>query len=218
MDPARRAWPQSAEQELALVERMRAGDEGAFETFARVYIPGLLRFAQRRLEGDRELSREVVQSTVCKVIQSLESFRGDAALFTWLCACCRNEIALHHRRLSRRPREVALESAGAAADPVEVPDPAGDASPEERLQQTETAEVVHAALDVIPPSYARAVEWRYLEGLPVGEIASRLEISYKAAESLLARGRSAFREAYERLAKATSLREASTDARERVAP
>jgi RNA polymerase sigma-70 factor (ECF subfamily) len=218
MDPAGRAWPQSAEQELALVERMRAGDEGAFETFVCVYLPGLLRFAQRRLDGDLELSREVVQSTVCKVMRSLESYRGEAAFFTWLCACCRNEIALHHRRLARRPREVALESAGPAAQAMELPDPALAASPENRLRQAETAEVVHAALDLIPPSYASAVEWRYLEGLPVAEIASRLGISYKAAESLLTRGRNAFREAYERLAGGERVRERADESRRRVAP
>lgn len=63
----------------------------------------------------------------------------------------------------------------------------------------ETAERVHAALDRLPPSYARAVEWRYLEGLEVTEIALRLKLSYKAAESLLSRARKAFRETYESL-------------------
>jgi RNA polymerase sigma-70 factor (ECF subfamily) len=219
MDPARRAWPQSAEQELALVERLRAGDEGAFETFASVYLSGLLRFAQRRLDGDRELSQEVVQSTVCKVLQNLDSYRGDAALFTWLCACCRNEIGLHHRRLSRRPREVALEPAGRAVDSVELADTAPAASPEDRLHRIETAEAVHAALDLLPPAYARAVEWRYLEGLGVGEIATRLELSYKAAESLLTRGRNAFREVYERLTESAATDENdAVSSRRRVSP
>jgi DNA-directed RNA polymerase specialized sigma24 family protein len=58
---------------------------------------------------------------------------------------------------------------------------------------------VHAALDRLPPGYARAVEWRYLEGLAVEEIAHRLELTYKAAESLLSRARKAFRDAYEYL-------------------
>ena len=171
--------PDAEERELVI--RLRAGDETAFETFAEHYIAGLYRFALRRLDNDRELTREIVQSTVCKVIEKLDTYRGEAPLFTWLCACCRNEIAAHFRRAGRRPREVELVE--------DVPqEPAAD-----------TAELVHAALDRLPPTYARAMEWRYLDGLEVADVAQRLALTYKAAESLLSRARSAFREAYEQL-------------------
>lgn len=181
------------QEERGLVDRMRAGDEGAFDAFAERYLPGLYRFARKRLDGDRELTRDVVQSTVCKVIENLDGYRGEAPLFTWLCACCRNEIAAHFRRLGRRPREVELiEPDGGLADP-------GAGGARERLLRLETGELVHTALDRMPESYARAVEWRYLEGIAVGEIADRLGATYKAAESLLSRARAAFREAYEHL-------------------
>jgi RNA polymerase sigma-70 factor, ECF subfamily len=169
-------------EERELVTRLRAGDEGAFETFAEHYIAGLYRFALRRLDRDRELTREIVQSTVCKVIEKLDTYRSDAPLFTWMCAICRNEIAAHFRRAGRRPKEVALLE-DVAQEPAE----------------TETAELVHAALDRLPPTYARAMEWRYLDGLEVADVAQRLALTYKAAESLLSRARSAFRDAYEEL-------------------
>jgi RNA polymerase sigma-70 factor (ECF subfamily) len=190
-----RSGPQ--EEERQLVDRMRAGDESAFEVFAGHYIPGLYRFAGRRLDHDRELTRDIVQTTVCHVIENLDSYRGDAPLFTWLCACCRNEIAMHFRRLGRRPREVELEEVAANSGPVlEFPASAG---PEESLLRAETSELVHVTLDRLPPSYAQAVQWRYLEGLAVPEIARRLASSYKATESLLSRARKAFREIYEHL-------------------
>jgi len=175
--------PQPDAEERELVIRLRAGDESAFETFAEHYIAGLYRFALRRLNHDRELTREIVQSTVCKVIEKFDSYRGEAPLFTWLCACCRNEIAAHFRRAGRRPKEVELDEG------IEQSQPDG----------TDTTEVVHAALDRLPPTYARAMEWRYLDGLEVAEVAQRLALTYKAAESLLSRARSAFREAYEQL-------------------
>jgi RNA polymerase sigma-70 factor (ECF subfamily) len=170
-------------EERELVSRLRAGDESAFDTFAEHYVAGLYRFALRRLDHDRELTRDIVQSTVCKVIEKLDSYRGEAPLFTWLCACCRNEIATHFRRAGRRPREVELD------EDVEQDQPDG----------TDTTELVHATLDRLPPTYARAMEWRYLDGLDVAEVAQRLGLTYKAAESLLSRARSAFREGYERL-------------------
>lgn len=217
MGSERQTWPQSIEQERKLVDRMRAGEEKAFEMFAECYIPALYRFAQRRLDNDRELTQEVVQTTVCRIIEKLDSFRSEAALLTWLCACCKNEIAAHYRRLKRRPREVELDAGIAETNP------AGSLSAdspglEERFMGMETAERVYATLDRLPPSYARAMEWRYLEDLEVTEIARRLESSYKAAESLLSRARRAFRETYESLTENRDAQEITgTSPQERVA-
>jgi RNA polymerase sigma-70 factor (ECF subfamily) len=209
METPRRLRPEA--EEHGLVERMRAGDERAFDEFAERYLPGLYRFALRRLDGDRELTRDLVQSTVCHVIQKLDGYRGEAPLFTWLCACCRNEIGAHFRRRGRRPREVELDSVepGRAepgrSEPYGGPAAPAAAGPQAELLRAETAELVHAALDRLPPSWARAVEWRYLEGAAVDEIARRLGSSYKAAESLLSRARAAFREVYEQLAASPAL-------------
>ena len=198
MNSARQAWLESPREERALLDRMQAGEESAFDVFAESYIPALYRFALRRLAGDRELVRDVVQSTVCRVIEKLGSFRAEAPLFTWLCAVCKNEIAAHYRRLERRPREVGLEEEHERADGTSaLSSPAPGA--EERLDLLERRERVHLALDRVPAAYARAVEWRYLEGVPVTEIARRLGTSYKAAESLLSRARNAFRLSYESL-------------------
>jgi RNA polymerase sigma-70 factor (ECF subfamily) len=179
-------------EETLLVERLCAGDERAFERFADCYLPSLLRYARSRLPGDSELARDVAQSTVSRVIENLASFRGESSLSTWMFACCRNEIAAHFRRAGRRPREVEL------APGEEWP--ATDPSPEGTLLSAERVDLVHAALDRMSPVQARAMEWRYVEGLGVDEIARRLESSYKAAESLLSRGRVAFRTIYARLA------------------
>ncbi len=198
MDSAKQAWLETPRKERELLDRMQAGEESAFDVFAERYIPGLYRFALRRLAGDRDLVSDVVQSTVCRVIEKLDSYRAEAPLFTWLCAVCKNEIAAHFRRLERRPREVGLEEEHEQLDATSAlsPPPPGI---EERLDLLERQERVHIALDRIPPAYARAVEWRYLEGIPVTEIARRLGTSYKAAESLLSRARNAFRLSYESL-------------------
>jgi RNA polymerase sigma-70 factor (ECF subfamily) len=165
---------------------MRAGRESAFDVFTECYVPGLYRFARRRLNDDRELTKDVVQSTVCRVIENLAGWRAEAPLFTWLCACCANEIAAHYRRRGRRPTEVELVENAAEIDPT---------------ARLESAELVHLALDLISPGYARALEWRYVEGLDVGEIARRLDTGYKAAESMLSRAREAFRQACEQLSR-----------------
>ncbi|HYU25878.1 MAG TPA: sigma factor-like helix-turn-helix DNA-binding protein, partial [Thermoanaerobaculia bacterium] len=58
------------------------------------------------------------------------------------------------------------------------------------------------ALDRLPRHYGDVLEWKYIEGAAVNEIAVRLGTTAKAAESLLTRARSAFREAFTTLVSA----------------
>lgn len=184
-------------EEQRLLKRMLAGDERAFDAFADDFIPRLYRFALGRLQHDGELTRDLVQTTVCKAIAKLDTFRGESTLFTWLCACCRNEIAMHFRRLASRPHEVELTEAVHLADgPEEAP-----AVQESRLFRQESANRVHLALDHLPAHYAKALEWKYLEDLSVKQIAWRLRVKPKAAESLLTRARDAFRHDYSKIDK-----------------
>jgi len=191
--------PRTDEREF--VRRMIAGDEAAFELFADEYIPALYRFAAKRLDGDRELTSDIVQTTICKAIAKLSTFRAEAALMTWLCACCRNEIAGHFRKKMRPIHEVDLETVEeTSAAELGTAAPEG---PESATLRSETSRLVHVALDELPPHYGQVLEWKYLENLPVKEIASRLDLGPKAAESLLTRARDAFRRAHARLTTAT---------------
>lgn len=181
----------AVDEDRDLVRRMRAGDEMAFQAFSDHYIEGLYRFAVARLGRDREIARDVVSATVCRAIEKLGSYRGDAPLFTWLCAICRNEMAGHYRKQQGRPT-VDIELVEEADD--------GAATPEEMLLETESSKLVHRALEHLPPRYAAALQWKYIDGLAVDEIARRLELGLKAAESVLTRARQAFRGTYEQLA------------------
>jgi RNA polymerase sigma factor (sigma-70 family) len=61
--------------------------------------------------------------------------------------------------------------------------------------RTEIIALVHVALDRLPSHYARVLEWKYLEGYTMKEIAGRIDSTSKAVESLLTRARIAFRDA-----------------------
>lgn len=180
-------------EDRALVERMLAGDETAFDEFFEDNFPGLYRFALARLR-DPELTREIVQSAICKAIANLRSWRGEASLAAWLFTICRYEISGHFRKLRRAPPQVELAEevpeVRAALDSLS----SGSEGPEETLHRKEVARLVHVVLDRLPPRYGRALEWKYLDGVPVKEIAERLEVGPKAAESLLTRARNAFRD------------------------
>jgi RNA polymerase sigma-70 factor (ECF subfamily) len=183
--------------DIDLARRMLAGDEAAFDEFFEGYFPGLYRFALARMNQHADAAEEVVQATLFAAISKLRTYRGEAALFTWLCAFCRYEIAGYYKRTSRRPVTVELVEQNpdvmAALESLWVL--AGD-GPEDALQRDELERLVHVTLDGLPRRYADALEWKYMDGFSVKEIAARLGLTPKAAESLLTRARDAFRDGF----------------------
>jgi RNA polymerase sigma-70 factor (ECF subfamily) len=181
-----------------LTRRLLAGDEPAFEEFFAAYFPRLFRFALPRVGGDEDAAEEATQATLVKAIEKLHTYRGEAALFTWLCAICRNEIVTIQRRTHREPALTLVEDAPEIRSALEAL--ATDApGPEAALRSAELARLVQVTLDSLPRHYASALEWKYIHGLAVREIGGRLGLGPKAAESLLARAREAFREGFSAL-------------------
>ena len=187
--------PDFQQDDRALVRRMLGGDKEAFEDFFEGQFPALYRFALSRLR-DPELTREIVQTAICKAIANLRSYRGEASLTAWLFTICRYEISGHYRKLRRAPEPVELAEEAPEVRAALESIPASLTGPEEALRRKEVAGLVHATLDHLPSRYGRALEWKYVDGLSVKEIAKRLEVGPKAAESLLTRARQAFRDGY----------------------
>lgn len=200
-----------AAEEQGLVRRMLAGEERAFTAFFEGYFARLYRFALPRLNSDAQAAREVVQATLTKAMRRLADFRGEAALFTWLCQICRREVVDYlraHKRYSERV--VLIEDSAelrAAIESIEAPEQFDVAR---SYSRDELGRMVRAVLDQLPPRYGDALEWKYVEGRSVEEIGVRLGIGHTAAQSLLARAREAFRQALETVfgAAARDIREA----------
>jgi len=188
---------EAATNDLDLVKRMLAGDEDAFGRFFEGFFARLYRFALPRLGRDPDAAEEVVQVTLSKAVSSLKGYRGEAALFTWLCTICRREIAAQVGKGGGRFEMVELiedsPEVRAALDSLAA---AQGHDPESVTARGEIARLVQVTLDALPRAYGDALEWKYLEGLSVSEIALRLNLGLKAAESLLTRARQAFRDGF----------------------
>jgi RNA polymerase sigma-70 factor (ECF subfamily) len=179
------------------VRRILAGDQGAFRALFDEFFPRLYRYALAHLGRDQDEARDVVQQTFCRAIEKLDGFRGEAALYTWFCQICRNVIADHFRRNpgGRLARTVLLEDQPNARAILEsLAAPATD-EPEAGALSEQVHRIVAATLDALPGRYGEALEWKYIDGLSVREIATRLSVGEKAAESLLTRARESFRDA-----------------------
>ena len=180
----------------AVARRILGGDEAAFRELFDRFFPRLYRFALARLPGDPDAARDVVQQTFCNAIERLDTYRGEAALYTWFCQICRNAVADHFRRSSGRSGQVVLleDQPDARAILESLAAPAAD-QPDAVAWRAQVCRIVEATLDALPGRYGEALEWKYVDGLSVREIAVRLKLGEKAAESLLTRARESFREA-----------------------
>jgi RNA polymerase sigma-70 factor (ECF subfamily) len=185
-------------EDRELVRQMLEGEERAFSEFFTTYFPRVFRFALPRLNRNEDDAKDVVQATLVKAMRKLGDYRGEAAMFTWLCQICRREIANHVRSERRYSDKVVLiedsEEVRAALESIEAP--ATD-DPLRRCDGAELKQLVHAVLDRLPGRYGEALEWKYVEGRSVEEIGDRLGIGHTAAQSLLARARVAFRDGLE---------------------
>ena len=183
-------------EDKRLVARLLAGDEAAFRQFFADHYHRLYRFALLRTDRDVGAAEDAAQSTLSLALDKLESYRGEAQLFTWLCAICRGEISAWRRRTGRRQAHVVLledhPETLAAVDSLQ----AGHDDPADELQREQRARHIQVALDRLPPRYGDALEWKYVEGYSAQEIAARLGVGTEAASSLLARAKRAFKEIY----------------------
>jgi len=180
-----------------LVERMLAGDNAAFRSFFATYFPRLLRFALYRLHGDDTLAEDVAQSALGKAMDKLDTYRGEAALYSWLCTFCRHEIGAALKRTHREPVDLIDDLPMIRATLESLVDPG--AAPDRDAGRSELARLIQVTMDSLPPVYADALEWKYIDGLSVAEIGNRLGRGHKAAESLLNRARESFRDGFSTL-------------------
>lgn len=188
----------TATSDKALVRRLLHGDEDAFRRCFDSHFPRLYRFALTRT-NDADAAEEIVQKTLIQAMRKLHTFRGDATLFTWMCAICRREIAAWRIARGRHSAVVFSEDAPEVRNQLAALASAA-AQPDEAFSRSETARLVQVALDLLPGSYSEVLECKYIYGLTVVEISERMRTGPKAVESMLVRARKSFRQVFSVLA------------------
>lgn len=182
--------------ERDLVSRMRSGDQKAFDEFFGIYAPRLSSFAVRRSSLDPAAIEDVVQMTMINAMRSLDSYRGGAALFTWLCKICRNLLADARRNAARQPNVQSLDELAAERPLATVVEFTDFRDPLDECEMDSSRSVVRRVVNSLPGHYARILELRFGDDLSGREIARTLQLSEDAAESLLSRARQAFKAAW----------------------
>jgi RNA polymerase sigma-70 factor (ECF subfamily) len=163
----------------ALLQAARAGDLDAFAAFVRRYERRLRAVAGRILDDERDVE-ECLQDAFVNAWRSLEGFREESAVSTWIYRIVVN-AALGKRRRLRLPTTSLDEATG-------VPAPA-EASPASVAERRDLERFLVARLDALPEDLRDAVVLRDVAGLSNQEVADALELSVAAAKSRIHRGR-----------------------------
>jgi RNA polymerase sigma-70 factor (ECF subfamily) len=166
--------------ELALVERCRAGDLAAFETIYRAHAGRLYSVACRVL-GNPTDAEDLLQEIFLAAHRKLETFRGDSALGTWLYRLAMN-LCLDHLR-SRAARSGQLTDA--------LDDEYGlDDSGSRRLAERTVAKMdLERAMAQLPEGCRTAFVLHDVEGLEHREIADILGIAEGTSKSQVHKAR-----------------------------
>jgi RNA polymerase sigma factor (sigma-70 family) len=150
-----------------LARQIRAGDRAATTTFVEAHYARIYAFL-RRLAGSDADAADLTQTTFSRAWQSLERFRGEAALATWL-----HGIAYHVWQdwLRRDHHEAAVPDAWWE----DCPDAA--APPDERASLADLRRALYAAVDRLPAELRSTVHLHHYQGLTLDETATALTIA-----------------------------------------
>lgn len=175
-----------------LVAALRRGDLTAFEIVVRAQGPVLLAVARRLLRNEDD-AREAVQDAFVSAFRSSGRFEGSSRISTWLHRIAVNSC-LMRLRTQRRRVEVSIDEwlPGFLSDghhAVSFVDWSNAAHA--MIEQEETRTAVRRCIDRLPDSYRTVLLMHDIEGIPVDEVATGLDISSNAVHIRLHRARQA---------------------------
>jgi RNA polymerase sigma-70 factor (ECF subfamily) len=163
-----------------LVQRVKDGDPAAERALYDAHVDRVYGLAYR-MTGDETLARELTQDAFVRAFDKIDSYRGDAALSTWLHTVTTSVVLNGLRKVRRiREREVDLDHArGAAAT--------------DRRSEPELRDRLHAAIAGLPDGYRKVFVMHDVEGYTHLEIARALGVAEGTSKAQLSRARAKLR-------------------------
>ena len=173
--------PEPYSSEADLLAAAAGGETAAVRAFLDAVGPHVYGFVFARVGGDEAAAEDLVQETLVEAIRSSHTFRGDAALRTWVCAIARRRLARHYEAERRQ----AVAESGLTLLGAEPWD--GTESDLERRDE------IVRALGRLPVLHRQVLVRKYLDDWSVADIAAELGRSPVQIQSLLQRARDGLR-------------------------
>lgn len=158
--------------ERALLQRIQAGDEGAYDSAFRAWYPVMVRVATALLH-DSDAAEEVAQDVMVELWQRRHAMDADVSLSGYLLRSVRNR-SLNHLRHMRVRRQTEADVQALYEEPVGSDQP---------IVAKELAAAANQALAELPPRCREIFEMSRVHGLKYAQIAEALDISLKTVEA-----------------------------------
>lgn len=182
----------SAGAETRFLERLRAGDEAAFDRLVEERSGDIYALLYRLTE-DAEEARDLTQETFLQAFRNIAGFRGEADLKTWLYRIAVNQARNRWRWWKRRRRDRTVSLDAPASEGQDAPlssfIAADDEDPERLAMAREREGILIAALGTLRRMYREVIVLRDIEGLSYEEVAVALDLNIGTVKSRLSRGR-----------------------------
>jgi len=182
--------------EEKLVERLKRRDEAAFNELIRLYQGKIFRLVLRMI-GDRAEAEDLAQEVFVTVFKSIDGFRGDSKLSTWMYRVATNHCKNRIKYLSRRARgskkefdEVADRD---AIESASMSTSAQVARPDDMAQARQTESLIQTALGELDDDQRVLIVLRDVENMTYEEIQQLTKLPEGTVKSRLHRARLALR-------------------------
>ena len=178
----------------------------AWNTLSQRYLPLVWRYAYALLRHTQD-AEDVVSEVMLAFLKNIHQIDTDACkLSAWLRSVVRHKVADHHRRIYRAKDHLPRVAQEEERRNGELQRRDGPVDPSAPLLAEEDQSRIAEILAGLPERQRLALEWKYIEGFRVKEIADRLGETEKAVEATLYRARREFRRLYEFLEQGTTKR------------
>jgi len=182
--------------ELELIQQLRAGDELAFKTLVDTYQDMVFNTALGIVQNSED-AEDVAQEVFIQVYRSIDQFKGDAKLSTWMYRITTTKALDHIRSRKRKKRFAFITSLFGNNDEL-LHEPVDFQHPGVSLDRKEQATLLFKMIDQLPENQKIAFNLHKTEELSYQEIADVMQVSVSAVESLLFRARQNLRKLLEK--------------------
>jgi RNA polymerase sigma-70 factor (ECF subfamily) len=178
-------------QESNLINKLRSGDQEAFRLLVEIYQDRIFRACYNLLQ-DNDDADDITQDVFVEVYQSLDSFRGESGLHTWMYRIAVNKSLNFIKKKQRKSVVRSIEGLFKKdkSESYFVDDNTGDS----KLENSERGIVLQQAINRLPAKQKTAFTLSKVEELSYKEICVIMDMSLPAVESLIHRAKKALQE------------------------
>lgn len=173
-----------------LIEQIRQGDEKAFRHLVENYQQMVVNTCFGMLH-DRDDANDIAQEVFIEVFNSIDKFRLDAKISTWLYRIAVNKSLNFIRDNKKRSLFQRIEAVFAGRNYTDSTSGLSSDEPDTNLQEKQKSAIVHKAIDSLPENQRIAFTLNKYEDLSYKEIAEIMALSLSSVESLMHRAKKA---------------------------